>query len=161
MWLAITVAIVLLLLWYVLEGRAWLKTKRWADRFFALIEPLELKLYQKSETLLAGRLLSIGGFIVSAYDAVALMLPQLNLTPVTNRLLANVPEDLRGTVISGVLMALGLLISWLRKRTTKPLEMVALPDELPPAVAAKVELAEQLKEEAVAAVQDARAEGAV
>jgi len=53
------------------------------------------------------------------------------------------------------------LISFLRKHTSKPLEIVELPDVLPAAVAAKVEEAEQVKVDAVAAVAEAKAEGTV
>ncbi len=159
--LYVLILLALLVLAYVLEGRAWLKTKPWTQGLFAWIEPCEIALYKKSETLLAGRLLSVGGFLVSAYDTLALAVPQLDLTPVTNRLLHQVPDDLRGLVLSGACVGAGQLISWLRKRTSTPLEIVALPDDMPPEVAAKVEQAQDVKEQAVAAVQDAKAAGAV
>ena len=161
MFLIVTALIVVLILAYVVEGRAWLKRKPWAASFFAWIEPIEIALFKKSETMLVGRLLSVGGMIVSAYDAVAVFLPGLDLTPVTDRLLANVPQDMRGLVVGAMFAGLGWLISFLRKHTSKPLEIVELPDVLPAAVAAKVEEAEQVKVDAVAAVAEAKAEGTV
>lgn len=113
------------IVWYALRGRAWLKEQSWTQGFFAWIEPIETKLYQKSETMLVGRLLSVGGFLITAYDSVAMYATSFDLTPVTGRVLSKVPEDMRGLVVSGVLFVVGLLIAWLRKRTTKPLAEVA------------------------------------
>ncbi|WP_375413106.1 hypothetical protein [uncultured Bradyrhizobium sp.] len=147
----------LVLLWYALSGRAWLKTKPWAQGFFAWIEPIEIALYRKSETLLIGRLLWFGGFVVTAYDALALFASSLDLTPLTARLLANVPEDMRGLVLSASFALIGLAISWLRKRVTKPLEIVAIADkDVTPKVAEAIAMADATKDEAVAVVTEAK-----
>lgn len=159
-WIVLLI-VVAFLLWYALRGRAWLKEQPWAKPFFSWVEPIERRLYQKSETLLVGRLLSVGGFLVTGYDALAVVMPSLDMTPITNRLLASVPEDLRGTVLSGVLMGLGLLISWLRKRTSKPLEVVALPEDVPHDVAVAVAKVEAATAQVVEAVAEAKAEGSV
>lgn len=161
LFLIVVAIIIALLLWYALRGRAWLKEQSWAQGFFAWVGPIEATLYRKSETMLIGRLLSAGGFLVTAYDFLALALPSLDWTPITNRLLADIPDDLRGTVVSAILMGLGLLIGWLRKRTTKPLEVVSLPEQVPPDVAAAVAHAENANAQAVAVVADAKAEGTV
>lgn len=159
--MVIALFIVAVLVWYALKGRAWLKLQPWAQGFFAWVDPVERALYQKSETMLVGRLLSAGGFVVTAYDALAVIAPSLDLTPITNRLLSPVPEDMRGLVVSAVMGLIGLLIAWLRKRTTKPLEVVALPETVPPDVAAAVAHAEAANATAVDAVADAKAEGSV
>ena len=121
----IIVVLLAVVLWYALRGRAWLKEQPWARRFFAWVEPIEIALYKKSETILVGRLMWVGGFLVTAYDSLAVFLPSLDLTPITNRALSWVSDDLRPLIVSAAVAAIGLLINWLRKRTTKPVEAVA------------------------------------
>lgn len=142
--------------WYALRGRAWLKTKTWAQPFFDFVEPIEIALYRKSETVLMGRLLSVGGFVVTAYDFVAALAPSLDLTPITARLLEPVPADMRGLVLSSFSTAIGLLIVWLRKRTSKPLEVVAAPESDPATVMANARV-EAANAQAVATVEAAKA----
>ena len=48
---------------YVLFLRNWLKEKSWAKGFFALIEPYEIILWRKSETILWARFLIVLGLI--------------------------------------------------------------------------------------------------
>ena len=126
----IAIAIVAMIIWYAPAGRKWLKSKPWAQGFFAWIEPLELALYKKSETILVGRLLSVGAFVVTIYDGLATFVQGLDLTPVTTRIFdaLHIPPDMRNLSISAFIGIVGLLISYLRKRTTKPLELVAVPD---------------------------------
>jgi hypothetical protein len=121
----IIVVLLLVVLWYALRGRAWLKEQPWMQGFFAWIEPIEIALYKKSETILVGRLMWVGGFLVTGYDSLATFLPSLDLTPVTNRALSWVSDDLRPLVVTGAVTLIGLLINWLRKRTTKPVDAVA------------------------------------
>lgn len=151
MWKIIAALIVVLIVWYALAGRKWLKAQPWAEGFFAVVEPIEIALYRKSETLLVGRLLSVGSFIVTSYDALAMLAPSLDLTPITARLLAPVPPDMRGMVASGLLMLVGLAITWLRKRTSKPLEVVAASDDDPMTALANAKV-ETTNAQAVAAV---------
>jgi hypothetical protein len=149
----ILLALVAFVVLYVMWLRKWLKTQRWADGFFAAIEPFEIALYKKSETLLVSRALWVGGLLVSSYDAIAIFATQLDWTPLTARVLSDVPEDLRGLVVSVAIGAIGLLIGWMRKRTTKPIEIVELSDaNMTPQVAAAVAGAEAAKVEAVAVV---------
>jgi hypothetical protein len=155
-WLFVLLPFALLILWYILSGREYLKKQAWAQGFFRAVEPIEIALFQKSETILAGRLIWATSAIVAAHDAVAAFAGTLNWTPVTNRLLASVPEDLRGLIIAVIPFGLGLLINWLRKRTTKPLEVVAVPQSaITPAVAEKMAVAEEAKHEVVAAIKNA------
>lgn len=153
-----------LLLWYAMRGRDWLKTKPWAEKFFALIEPAEIFLFKKSQAILVGRLLWFGGGLVTVYDSIAVFASSLDLTPITTRVLSSVPEDMRGLVVSSIFGLIGLVINWLRKRTTKPIELVAVPDKVVaenPALAQAVATADAAKTEAIAvtavAVADAKA----
>lgn len=156
MWIVYVAALAAVILVYVMWGRAWLKAQPWAAGFFAAVEPIERRLYQKSETLLVGRLLSVGGFLVSIYDMLAMFATGLDLTPITSRVLSGMPADMRPLVVSASFGALGLLIGWLRKRTTKPIELVAMPEaDVPPAVAFAVAEADIAKEAAVEAVKAA------
>lgn len=151
----ILIALVLAIVWYAMRGRAWLKTKPWMARFFAFVEPIETALYRKSETLLISRLMWVGSALVTFNDAVAVMAPSLDWTPITSRLLSGLPEDMRGFVMSGVLMLIGLLIGWLRKRTSKPIEVVAAPTT-PETVAAEIKV-EEANAEAVQVAKVAEA----
>jgi hypothetical protein len=99
--------------------------KPWAKGFFAWIEPIEIALYKKPKTILVGRLIWVGAFLVTAYDSLATFLPALDLTPITNRTLSRVSDDLRPLVVTGAVALIGLLVNWMRKRTTKPVDAVA------------------------------------
>ncbi|PAY07195.1 hypothetical protein CK489_15460 [Bradyrhizobium sp. UFLA03-84] len=144
---------------YALVLRPWLKKQSWAQRFFAWVDPIELVLFKKSETILVGRLLWLGGLVVTAYDGAATFVTSLDLTPITTRFFdwLNVPADMRGLSISAFVGIIGLLINRLRKTTTKPLELVAVPDaSLPPAAAQAVAQADAAKDAAVQAVAEAK-----
>ncbi|WP_375764243.1 hypothetical protein ACE10X_13250 [Bradyrhizobium sp. Pha-3] len=144
---------------YALVLRPWLKKQAWAQTFFAWIDPIELALYKKSETILFGRLVWVGSGIVWGYDSLAQFVPSLDLTPITTRLFdwLAVPPDMRSLSVTAFIGILGLLINKLRKTVTKPLELVAVPDaKLPPAVAQAVAQAEVAKEAAVQAVAEAK-----
>ncbi len=140
------------IVWYAMRGRDWLKAKPWAQGFFARVEPIETFLYKKSETMLVGRMMWLGSAIVTLNDFVAVMAPSLDWTPITSRVLAPVPEDLRGIVVSASLGGIGLLIGWLRKRTAKPIELVAAPTT-PETIEAEAKV-ETANAEAVATVAE-------
>ena len=157
---SITAIIIAILLWYAIIGRAWLKTKPPTESFFSWIEPAEIALYRKSETLLIGRLLSIGAGLVTAYDTLAAAFSSLDLTPLTTRIFdfAHVPQDMRGIAGTAMITGIGLLISWLRKRTTKPVELIEVPEKsITPKIAEAIAMADATKTEAVAAVTEAKA----
>jgi len=152
----IVITIVSLILLYALVGRAWLKRQSWTAGFFEVIEPLEIFLYKKSETILFGRLLWVGSLFVTAYDSLALFASSLDLTPVTTRLFdfLHIPPDMRGLAVTASLILLGRMITWLRQRTTKPVEVVAVAEkDITPAVAQALVAADVAKDEAVAAVK--------
>lgn len=153
---AVVIAIIVLIVWYAISGRAWLKSQSWAKGFFAWIEPIELALYQKSETILVGRLLWVGSGIVTFYDTIATFVTSLDLTPLTTRIFdtLQIPPDMRNLSISAFIGIVGLLINWLRKRTTKPLELVAIPEaKITPAAAAAIVEADAAKQQAVSQVK--------
>lgn len=150
-----------IIIWYALAGRAWLKSKPWAAGFFRVAETAEIWLYKKSETILVGRLLWVGGLLVTMYDAIAMFAGALigvDLTPLTGRLFSFVPEDLRPIVVSSSFAGIGLLINWLRKRTTKPMELVEITDEEAshPEVAQAIAEADKSKVEAVVKIEEAK-----
>jgi len=152
--------IVALLVAYAMFGRKWLKRQSWTTGFFEWIEPFEVALFQKSETILVGRLLWVGGLLVTLYDGLAVFMSSLDLTPVTTRLFdfLHIPPDMRSVAATAFITGLGYLINWLRKRTSKPLEVVAAPEkDMTPAVAQAIVNAEVSKDVAVAAVNDAKA----
>ncbi len=150
----LVLAFILFVLVYALVLRSWLKKQSWAQGFFTKIEPVEITLFKKSETVLIGRLVWLGGGIVTAYDGFLAYFSSLNFEPLTARAMDffHIPADMRGLTLSAFVTALGLAIVRLRKTTTKPLELVAAPETLPPAAAAAVARAEITKDQAVTAV---------
>jgi hypothetical protein len=155
---ALAITAVLAILYAVV--RSWLKRQPWTAKFFAAIEPYELALFKKSETILVGRLLWVGGILVTFYDSIAIFASGLDLTPVTTRAFdfLGVPTDMRGVATTAFITAIGYLINWLRKRTTKPIEVVAVAEkDLTQETRHALLAAEVFKDEAVAAVQQAKA----
>jgi len=148
----------LILTWYALWGRAWLKSKSWAQPFFDWIEPIELVLFKKSETILFARLKILTGLLL----AVLTNLGTIDLTPI----MPFVPEKYQGwlhiafNLAPLMLSVVGWMDEQLRKRTTLPIEVVAVPDKTiaeNPKVAEAVAMAVATKTEAVAAVNEAKA----
>lgn len=152
----ILAAIVVLLLVYAIVLRPWLKKQAWAQQFFAWIDPLEAALFKKSETILVGRLLWVSGLIVTFYDGLATFVHSLDLTPLTTRIFdwLQIPPDMRNLTVTAFIGIVGLIINRLRKATTKPLELVAVPEaKVTTAAAAAMAQAEAAKDQAVAVVQ--------
>jgi hypothetical protein len=154
--LALIVALAFL---YALVLRPWLKKQAWAEGFFTAIEPVEIALFKKSETILVGRLLWVGGLLVTFYDALAMFIHGLDITPLTTRIFdwLQIPSDMRNLTATAFIGFIGLLINRLRKTTTKPLELVAVPDsQVTPAAAQAMARAETAKDKAVEAVAEAK-----
>lgn len=151
--LLITLAVMIWVAW----ARPWLKAKPWpwAQAFFAWIEPYEIKLWRKSETLLWARFKMALGMLVSAL----LQLGAIDLSPVVPFL----PESLQKwyPLIPLLVTVAGFVDEKLRRDTTKPLDLVAVPETtpLPPAVAEALEAVETIKKDAVAVVKEAKKEG--
>jgi hypothetical protein len=156
--LSILALLTVILLWYALYGREWLKTKPWAAGFFAWIEPIEITLFKKSETILVARLLSVLGFILTFLNQIG----SIDITPI----IPFVPEKYASIVqiASGfmplLISGLGFIVERLRNTTTQPIELVAVPDKVVaanPVVAEAVAMANTTKTEAVQAVVVAKA----
>jgi len=154
----VVVAIVTgMLLWYALQGREWLKSKSWATGFFAFIEPIEIALFKKSETILFARLKVVVGLSLTVLTT----LGSIDLTP----LMPFVPDQYEGWVrvafnfLPMIISVVGVLDEKLRNSVSKPLELVALPDKVAaenPKVAEAVAMADSTKVEAVAVVVAAK-----
>lgn len=139
----------LMLIW-VVWGRAWLKSQSWgwSIRFFAAIEPIEIALWSKSETVLWSRflafLMALSGFLT--------WLGSIDVTP----LYVLLPEKYHPwlTVLPFVTVGLlGIVNEILRRQTTKPLEIVAVPDDAPIELVAAIAEAEVAKDNAVAEIK--------
>lgn len=145
-----------LILAYVMGGRAWLRSKPWMAGFFNWIEPWEVALYKKSETILWARLKIVTGLLLTVLTQIG----TIDLTP----LWPFIPDQYENWIRNGLnLTPLGISIvgwidEWLRNRTTAPIEVVAMAerDKTPEVKAAEVKL-EDAKAEVVAAVQEAKA----
>ena len=147
-----------LLLWYALQGREWLKSKEWSQGFFAWIEPVEIALYKKSHTILIARLKMLSGVILTTLTQIG----AIDLTPI----MPFVPDKYEPYVRAAfnllplVLTLMGAVDEKLRNATTKPIELVAIPEKTVaenPELAAVIEVAEIAKAEAVQVVVEARA----
>lgn len=142
--LIVTVAVVVWVLW----GRDWLKRQPWlwSQRFFAWIEPAEIMFWSKSETIFFARFLQVLGVLLTALA----QLGEFDLTP----LMPFIPDEYKWipALLPLVVSIAGSINVKLREATTKPLEVVALPEAKTPAVAAAVEKAEVATQTAVAVV---------
>jgi hypothetical protein len=148
--LAVLAALILV---YALVGREWLRSKPWAQGFFALVEPIEIALFKKSETILFARLKIVSGVILTIMTQVG----TINLAP----FIPFVPEKYQTWVNIAVnalpmlLSVVGMIDEWLRNRTTKPIELVAVPEVAPVEVKTAIAQAEVAKDAAVATVKAA------
>lgn len=147
--LALITAIVLI---YAVWGRDWLKRQEWAQGFFSWVEPIELALYKKSETILAARTLSSLGVITTFLT----QFKEIDLSPI----IPFVPEKYQPFVnvavnsVPMLLTLLGWMMEKLRNKVTKPLELVAVPEaKITPEVAVAIAAADEAKEQAVAVVK--------
>jgi hypothetical protein len=142
-----------LLLAYALKGREWLKSKPWAQGFFAAIEPIEILVFKKSETILFARLKMLTGLLLMILSQVG----TIDLTPI----MPFVPEQylpyLRAVfnLLPLIITAVGWMDERLRNQTTKPIELVAVPETGQTAeVKVAIAQAEDAKEVAVSIVKD-------
>lgn len=157
--LLVLALIVALAFIYALVLRPWLKSQAWAQRFFSWVDPIEVALFKKSETILVGRLLWVGGLFVTLYDGLAVFVHSLDITPLTTRIFdwLQIPPDMRNLSATAAVGIIGLVINKLRKSTTKPLELVAVPDaNVTPAAAVAMAKADAAKDQAVAAVAEVK-----
>lgn len=142
-----------IVLWYALAGRAWLKSKRWAHPFFARIEPIEIFLFRKSETILFARMKMLVGVTLTLLTS----LGSIDLSPI----MPFVPDKYAGMVhavfnlLPMIITVMGMVDEKLRNGVTRPIEFVAIPDkvvEANPKIAEAVAMADATKTEAVSVV---------
>ena len=145
--------LVAVLLWYAVQGREWLKSKTWASGFFAVVEPVEIALFRKSETILFARLKMLSGIALAALT----MLGTIDLTP----LMPFVPDQyepiVRGAfnLLPLILTVIGWLDERLRNTTTKPIELVAVAErDISQPMLEAIVAADVAKEQAVAVVTE-------
>lgn len=147
--LAVLVAI------YVVWGRPWMRTTVWGAAFLDWIEPIERKLWWKSETILWARLKIVTGLLLTALT----QLGTLDITP----LMPLVPDAYEGVVriawntLPMVITVMGWIDEKLRKETTKPIEIVAMRTDAPAEVKEAAIAAVEANEAAKAAVVEAKA----
>lgn len=147
-----------LLFWYVLYGRPWLKTRPWAAAFFAWVEPVEIVLYKKSETILLARAKMATGVLLT----VLTYLGTIDVSPI----MPLVPDEYEGylraafNLLPLVLSLIGLADERLRNQTTLPIEIVAVADKnITPKVAEAIAMVDATKTEAVAVIAEAKTNG--
>lgn len=153
--LALFVAILLI---YALWGRDWLKTTSLGARFLAWIEPVEIALFKKSQTILVARTLTVlGGVLTVLAQAGAIdITPLMPLVPAKYAGVLQLAWNLLPLSVT----FLGMIVEKLRNATTLPIEIVAVPDKVVaenPRVADAVAAVQTTKVEAVAAVTEAKA----
>ena len=148
----------LVLTWYITWGREWFKTTEWGSRFLSWVEPFELALYRKSQTILFARLKMVSGVILMALT----QLGTIDLTPI----MPFVPDQyelyvrVAFNMLPLVLTLMGAIDEKLRNVTTLPIEIVAVPDKViaeNPTVAATVADAVSTNVVAIAAIGEAKA----
>jgi hypothetical protein len=138
---------------YVVWGRPWLRKAEWAKPFFTFIEPVEIALWWKSETIFKARAKMALGVLLTFLAQIG----TLDLTPI----MPFVPDEYEPTLralfnlLPMILTVGGWVDEKLRKDTTKPLEVVAIPEAAPPEVKLAAVKAEIANERAVAAVETA------
>lgn len=127
---------------YVTVIRPWMRNKPWAQGYFKFFEPME-NLWKKSETILFARWNQLMGLILMGAGFLG-GIDYSILHPI-------VPEKYQPflPMIPVALNMLGGVIEALRRDTTKPLEVVAAPEEKAPEVIAAIEKAEAATNAAV------------
>jgi hypothetical protein len=142
----------LLILAYVVIGRAWLKERPWASGFFAKVEPIEIALWRKSETILWARFQQVLGVVLTLLT----QLGQLDLSP----LFPLLPDNMKWlpAFLPLIISVAGRIEEWNRLRTTKPVELVEAPDAISAGTRAALIEATAAQENAVIAVEVEKAE---
>lgn len=140
---------------YAVYARPILREQAWAKPWFDFIEPIERRLFLKSETILMARTKMLVGMLLTLLT----QLGQIDITP----LMPLVPDDWEATIkvlwnfLPMVITIMGWWDEQLRKDTTKPIEVVALPEDkkADPVVAEAVAKVEEAVAVAKSTVADA------
>lgn len=124
--------------------------------FFEWIEPMEIALWKKSETILWARLKMVIGVLLTTLT----QLGSIDITP----LLPIIPDNYEPYVIvvwnllPMTISVVGFVDERLRYDTTKPVELVAIPENAPHDVKVAAAQADSAKVEAVAVVMAEKGE---
>lgn len=146
--IAITAVTVLVAL-YVTILRPWMRTTTWGEAFLAKIEPIEYTLYRKSESIFWARFKVLLGTVLT-------LIMTTDLTPV----MGIIPEKYRVVAAAAPTIALmldGVIGEWLRRDTTKPLDVVSLRTDAPEEAKAAAADADAVSKEAVEVIREAKA----
>lgn len=151
--LVILSIITLALLLYAIVIRDWMKSKPWAQGFFSVVEPIEIILFKKSETILAARTLQFLGGTLTFLTWIG----SIDITPILPLVPDKYVEVVKAffSCLPLALNLLGAMFERLRNTTTKPVDLVALPDKVVaenPRIAEAVAMAETTKAEAVSVI---------
>lgn len=121
---------------YALWIRPWMRGTSWGQAFLVKIEPVEIFLYKKSETIFIARTFQLLGVVLTFLNSIG----QFDLSPFASL----VPDRYQWIVAAWpiVFNAIGWMQERMRKDTTKPLEVVALPSDSSPTVLAAAKDAE-------------------
>jgi len=142
---------------YAVIVRPWLRKKPWMQWFFAnpVVEWIEIHLWRKSEMILVAR----GMQVIGAIGTTAGYLGGIDWSVFS----AIVPEKWQPflPLLPTAFNALGAMIEAMRRDTTKPLELVEVPQAVSQKVAVALEAADTAKHEAVAAVAKVTAQDSV
>lgn len=149
LWLAIGSAALVI---YAVYARPFLRGQPWAQGFFALVEPIETFLFKKSETILLARTKMLLGLLLTILTQAG----NIDITPLMPLVPDNWEPILRviWNMIPMIITVVGWFDQQLRYDTTKPVEMVALPQEKTPEQAAVVAKAEEATAEVKAIVKE-------
>lgn len=130
--------------------------KHWFPSFFSWIEPVEIALWKKSETILFARLKIFIGLLLTFLTQAG----AIDITP----LMPFVPDQWEGIVKAAwncvplAISILGMMDERLRNQTTKPIELIAVAEkDMTPKVEAAIAKVEAVNTQAVAAVVAAEA----
>lgn len=140
---------------YVAYLRPWLREKEWAAGFFAAVEPIELHLWKKSESILWARFQQLLGVVLTSMG----FLGGIDWTAIT----PFVPEKYQPLMpmLPLILTMLGTIAERLRNDTRQPLELVAVPTDAPIEVKVAKAEAALANEVAVDVVKDEKDKGTV
>lgn len=125
--LVTTTIIVALVLW----GIPWVRKQPWAAEYFWWLEPAAITLFGKSETIAWNRFKQLVGSMLTLFGAILPTIGSFDPTPFIP-FLTFIPDEYRVMVVAVPSLALwldGIVGVRLRKVTTEPAAVVALPME--------------------------------
>ncbi len=117
----IVAGLVVFIFWlYVTFLREWLDAHLQGTRYAFWHEQIEDKLWEKSRTILYGRLYQLGGLVLAIQTGLAAA--GVDTTPFTDEAAKLVPEKWRGLAMAAFFILTGWGINKLREWTSRPLD---------------------------------------